>query len=254
MLSIFKSKKPKKIYAGPPERRAYVIGDVHGCLDALVQLLDMIEASEARKPACDTTLVFLGDLIDRGPQSREVVEFLLNYDPTFADVVFIKGNHEELFLKVLSGAAEVFDVWFSVGGKSAARSYGVENLGRIHMDAMAVYEDLRCAVPKAHREFLASFQNYYVFGDFLCVHAGIKPKIALEKQRPKDMRWVRSSFIDYKKPHDYIVVHGHTIVEHAEHLGNRIAVDTGAGKGGTLSAVCLEGETWEFLNVPAFKL
>jgi serine/threonine protein phosphatase 1 len=251
VLNFFKTKKHNKTYSCPVGQRAYVIGDVHGCLDALVELLDVIKRDNNDKPSSQTKIIFLGDLIDRGPQSREVVEFLANYTSDFADVIFIKGNHEELFLSILSGQEEVFEVWFTVGGKSTARSYGVDDLGRIHMDAFGVYKDLRRCVPKKHREFLSSFQDYYEFGDFVCVHAGIKPKIPLEKQRPKDMRWIRSSFIDYKKQHDHIVVHGHTVVERAECFGNRIAVDTGAGKGGTLSAVCLEGETWEFLSVPA---
>ncbi len=252
VFNIFKKKHAAKTYSGPPDCRAYVIGDVHGCLDALKSLLARIEESEKTKPECQkVSIVFLGDLIDRGGQSREVVEFLMEFNPDYADVVFLMGNHEELFLKALAGQDDIFEIWFEVGGKSTARSYGVENLGRIHMDAKSVYWDLHRAVPKKHIEFLSSFDDYFEFGDFLCVHAGIKPKIALEKQRPKDMRWVRRSFIDYKKPHSHIIVHGHTEVEHGAHFGNRIAIDTGAGKGGMLSAVCLEGETWQFLSVPS---
>ena len=251
MFQLFRKKqiRSQSSPSGPKGQRAYVIGDIHGCFAAMKDLLIQIEADNHKLEASKTSLIFLGDLIDRGPESKNVLEFLCHYRPNFADVVYITGNHEECFSRILSGHPQLIYSWFESGGRGTARSYGVENLGHIHIDVKPVYSQLRNKVPRSHIDFLSTFKDYHVFGDYLCVHAGIKPKISLDKQKQKDMHWIRSSFINYKKRHSHVVVHGHTVVEMAVHMGNRIAIDTGAGKGGYLSCVCLEDDMVRFMRV-----
>jgi len=145
--------------------------------------------------------VFLGDLIDRGPSSKEVLDYLMSYFPNWTNVAFIRGNHEEVMLDVLSGNISAMRSWFDFGGKECARSYGVENFGQLQINP---------------------------------------DHIMMSLQSPYDMRWIRSSFLDYKKPHPVKVVHGHSVVDDGpENHTNRIAVDTGAHKGRPLTAVRL---------------
>jgi len=163
-------------------------------------------------------------------------------------MVFITGNHEEVFLDVLGGDVDAMSSWFRFGGKDTVRSYGVERLGDIDVNPAGLMRRIQKAVPKGHIKFMERFVDSFVFGDYLFVHAGIKPGVPLEGQSPKDMRWIRQRFLNYTKPHPYKVVHGHTIVPHPEHYPNRIAVDTGAYDGGPLSAVFLQGETVGFIR------
>ena len=241
--------------SGPIGERAYVIGDVHGCMDALQQLLEKIQNHNHAQKHAKTTIIFLGDLIDRGPDSRAVVEFLSTFAPNFAKVEFLMGNHEEVFLSILSGDSDSISSWFGFGGRACARSYGVENLGQVNIDPTPLFYQLKRKVPKAHVHFISSFKDYHVFGNFLCVHAGIRPKVKLENQKASDFRWIRSGFLKYEKPHSHIVVHGHTIVDLPTHYGNRIAIDTGAyktsGEGGLLTALCIDENSTEFLSVKA---
>ncbi len=249
MPIFFKSKQAKNtIASGPLGERAYIIGDVHGCLDALHNLLHKIEQHNAEQKQAKTCIVFLGDLIDRGPHSKGVIDFLSTYSPDFAELVFLMGNHEEVFLDILSGSSDALTSWFGFGGKPCARSYEVENLGQIHIDPTPLVHQLIQNVPQHHKDFISGFKDYFIFGDYLCVHAGISPRVKLENQKPHHLRWIRKPFINYKKKHPYIIVHGHTVVEQATNYGNRIALDTGAGKGGNLTALCIEGSSTHFLT------
>ncbi len=232
----------------PEGEIAYGIGDVHGCFNAMLNLLDKIELDRAARPEAKATLVFLGDLIDRGPASRQVIEFLRDYDPPWADIVLLKGNHEEVMLTVMEGNLKAMRSWLGFGGKSCARSYGVDNLGQLEISPENIMMSLQKKIPKSHMDFIDSFEDSFRFGDYLMVHAGIMPKVPLEAQTSQDMRWIREKFISYKKPHEVMVVHGHTVVETAEQLSNRIPVDTGAHKGGPLTAVCLAGGKVSFLT------
>ena len=121
-------------------------------------------------------------------------------------------------------------------------------MGAALINPEAFVGKIQRAVPKAHIDFLNGFEDYIVFGDFLCVHAGIKPGVTLDSQNPSDMRWIRKKFVDYTKPHPYMIVHGHTVVETAEVLSNRIPVDTGACHGGVLTALVVDGTKLEFLQ------
>ncbi|WP_371396488.1 metallophosphoesterase family protein [Fretibacter rubidus] len=234
--------------SGPNNAIGFMIGDVHGCFDALQELLMKIEDERRAHPERDADIIFLGDLMDRGPASKEVIAFLKDYNPDFANVHFIMGNHEEVMLQVLSGDTDAMMSWFQFGGKTCARSYGVESLGAVLMDPDRVISDIQRAVPEDHLEFIRGFKDYHMFGDFMCVHAGIKPGVALTEQSAADMRWIRKRFLDYKKPHPHMIVHGHSVVEAAEILPNRIAVDTGACHGGPLTALVVKDTSLSFLQ------
>ena len=249
MLSIFRRKTaPAKTVSGPPGARAYAIGDVHGRLDLLDELLARIEADVRDRPEAKTFVVLLGDLVDRGPDSCGVIERLRTYRPAWARPVFLMGNHEEFFLNVLDGDVELVGNWLTYGGRELATSYGISDGWLLNATSQAVVHELYRKVPAEHREFVRSFGDSFRFGDYLFVHAGIRPGVALEDQSPKDMRWIREGFLDDRTDHGVVVVHGHTIVDAPEVRPNRIGIDTGAYKGGPLTALCLEGQEHRFLE------
>lgn len=237
--------------AGPPGSRAYAVGDVHGRLDLLERLLQTIEADASARPASKTYLVFLGDFIDRGPDSAGVLERLRTYSPSFAKPIFIAGNHEEVFLRVLGGDEPVFRDWLNFGGAECVQSYGLdpEQLGRL--EPKTAIERLRAAVPEAHVEFLESLADTFRFGSYLFVHAGIRPGIDLAHQDQFDLRWIREPFLSHEQEHGVIVVHGHTIVPDVEERANRICIDTGAYRSGVLTAVGIEGSDRWYLGASA---
>lgn len=239
---------PKAVSAAPPGHRAYAVGDVHGRLDLLNELLGKISADNLGRPPAQTTIVFLGDLIDRGPQSAGVVERLRKYRPAFAKTVFLMGNHEEVLLRIVGGEAELLADWMKFGGAECMRSYGVDpaDLQRLaRSDAVAL---LRRTIPREHLKFIDSFADTAAFGDYLFVHAGIRPGIEVEKQVSQDLRWIRSPFLDDDRHHGPVVVHGHTISETVEVRANRIGLDTGAYSSGVLTAIGLEGEERWFIQ------
>lgn len=222
--------------------RAYVVGDIHGRLDLLEDLLAKIHAELQHKPAPKTLLVFVGDLIDRGPSSAQVLERLRTYRRPGIRPVFILGNHEEVLLRILRGEAQLITKWRWFGGSECLESYGVdpEVLGRLSDEEALVV--VRNAVPKEHIEFLESFVDSCRFGDYLFVHAGIRPGIELDQQEQSDLRWIREPFLLDDSDHGFIVVHGHTISRDVEERPNRIAIDTGAYRTGVLTALGIEGQ------------
>lgn len=244
MFSLFKKKTSTSADQNitpsqPIDGCAYVIGDIHGCFDELLELLGLIEEDAIIQPDDPKYIVFLGDLMDRGPKSKGVVDFLINYKPNFATPVFLMGNHEEFFLDVLSGKTRGLVSWFDFGGRECSRSYGVENLGEIYTNPKAILNRLQEKVPQSHIDFISGFRDSFQFGHYLCVHAGIRPQVPIEEQTSRDMRWIRREFLEYTKSHPFVIVHGHTIVERAEILPNRIAVDTGVYNSGLLTAIRL---------------
>jgi len=243
MFGLFKKanakNKSSSANAEAVEGYAYVIGDIHGCFDELCELLELIESDAKSVEEGPKYIVFLGDLMDRGPKSNQVIEHLKNFSPDYATPIFLMGNHEEVFLKVLSGSVSALTSWFEFGGRECVRSYGVKNLGEILTSPDSLLFRIQEAVPQSHIDFMQSFDETFQFGPYLCVHAGIKPRVPIEKQSTRDMRWIRKEFMTYEKPHPFIIVHGHTIVEKADIRSNRIAVDTGTYDGGPLTAVRL---------------
>ena len=233
---------------GPEGYRAYAVGDVHGRLDLLDQLLARIEADIGARPRARNVIVFLGDLIDRGPQSAEVVERLRTWQPRDATTIFLCGNHEEVLLRVLAGEATILSDWLKFGGAQCLASYGLdaEELGDQHESiALAAVKQ---AVPVEHQVFLTSFADTFRFGDYLLVHAGIRPGLVVGAQKKKDLRWIRDPFLEDTRDHGFVVVHGHTISETVDERTNRIGIDTGAYRSGVLTAMGIEGTNRWFLD------
>lgn len=227
--------------AGAPGYRAYVVGDVHGRLDLLEQILAKIHSELQRRPARKTLLVFVGDLIDRGPSSAQVVERLRTYRREGIRPLFLLGNHEEVLLRILGGEKTLVPSWLKFGGLQCLESYGVdiaELRDRSNDQVMQLIQEI---VPSNHAEFLRSFIDSCRFGDYLFVHAGIRPGIELEQQRQSDLRWIRGPFLFDETDHGFIVVHGHTISTEIDEQVNRIGIDTGAYRTGVLSALAIEG-------------
>jgi len=233
---------------GKSGARAYAIGDIHGRLDLLDRLLARIEADIAARPPKRNFIIFLGDLVDRGPESAQVVDRLLRYRPANARPIFLAGNHEEVMLRMLAGETGILPSWLKFGGLECARSYGIDPAALQRLDEEAALQLLAAKVPRAHREFLDSFADTFRFGDYLFVHAGIRPGIAVEEQDLHDLRWIRDPFLSDAKDHGFIVVHGHTIVGQVEERPNRIAIDTGAYHSGLLTALAVEDDSRWYLT------
>ncbi len=239
---------PRRAHAGPAGKRCYAIGDVHGRLDLLQGLLARIEADLEGREAKETSVVFLGDLIDRGPSSSEVVEYAFSLSLQGAQIHYIMGNHEEMLVRGLRRKPEILEKWLSLGGVATAASYGLSPrrlLGAAPSELRAALLD---AVPARHIDFLAAGLDYVRFGDFLLVHAGIRPGIPLDRQKPKDLRWIRSTFLNSDADHGACIVHGHSVEREARRQSNRLGLDTGAHASGVLTGARIEGETVEIID------
>src|SRR5215208_7037972 len=206
---------------GATDLRAYVVGDIHGRLDLLEALLGKIHGDIEQRAPLKSLLVFVGDLIDRGPQSAEVVERLRTYIHPGVQPVFLLGNHEEVLLRILDGDASLIASWLKFGGAQCMKSYGVAPRQlAVARDSEAV-AIIRAAVPQEHVEFISSFIDSCRFGDYLFVHAGIRPGVDLQEQRQTDLRWIREPFLLDDTDHGFVVVHGHSISPEVEEKANR---------------------------------
>lgn len=247
---LLKWVKPKS----PPSRRVpdglrvYAVGDIHGRLDLLDRLLEDIAADDARRDAASTQIIFLGDLVDRGPDSAGVVERLLALSRGPAPTRFLMGNHEEVFLRVLAGDAKAMRFFLRIGGRETVRSYGFDAAEYAALDFEALAERLIERVPAAHVAFLSSFEEMIEIGDYLFVHAGIRPGVHLAAQKTSDLRWIRDDFLDCRDDHGKLVVHGHSVTDEVDLRSNRIGIDTGAFDSGCLTAIGLEGSKRWFLS------
>jgi serine/threonine protein phosphatase 1 len=231
--------------SGPRGWRAYAVGDIHGRLDLLDQLLEKIEEDLERRPARKVLLVFVGDLIDRGPNSAQVIERLRTYEKPVVETVFILGNHEEVLLRVLRGEADLLTKWRWFGGTECLQSYGVDTAKLAGLSDEEALEVVRGAIPETHVKFLETFDDSCRFGDYLFVHAGIRPGVEIDQQRQSDLRWIREPFLFDETDHGFVVVHGHTIRPEVEMRPNRIGIDTGAYRSGVLTALAIDrSETW----------
>jgi serine/threonine protein phosphatase 1 len=235
--------EPRPPAAIPPGQRVYAIGDVHGRYDLLTDLLGKIASDdEARGPA-QTHIVLLGDLIDRGPQSREIIEMFLKAAPD--QFHFIMGNHEEMLLKLIDDPdSPHMPQFLRYGGRETFESYGAPQTV-LDMPDRFTPDTLPSYVPDTHRAFLREMHDGVQFGDYFFTHAGIRPGVPLTEQARQDLRWIRKEFLESEADHGVIVVHGHTVLEEVEMLPNRIGIDTGAYATGILTALGLEGtEKW----------
>jgi serine/threonine protein phosphatase 1 len=238
----------KRSYTGQPGNRLYAVGDIHGRLDLLDCLLDQIKEDIQKRPVEQTIIVFLGDLIDRGPDSAGVIERLRTLDDVAAKSHFLQGNHEEMLLRVLAREAGLAYNWLRFGGDACAQSYDVSIQALRHMDEDRIAAVLSEAIPASHIAFLESFSDTFRFGDYLLVHAGIRPGVPLDNQQPRDLRWIRQPFLSDRRDHGYMIIHGHTITNGIQVRSNRIGIDTGAYRTGALTAAVLDGEHIHFLS------
>lgn len=241
--------QPARRAALPAGYRVYAIGDIHGRLDLLTTLHSDILEDTRRHPHVGTNvLIYLGDYIDRGPFSREVIEYLMRDPLPGFESVRLMGNHDEAMLKFLEDPA-IGPSWSSYGGDATLLGYGV----RAQADSVgfARWEDMRRqlieVMPQSHVDFLKALKTSVEAGDYMFVHAGVRPGVPLALQRQEDLLWIRDTFLDSPLDHGKVVVHGHTPVEAPEVRPNRIGVDTGAFASGVLTAVVLDGESRRFL-------
>lgn len=227
----------------PHGRRAYAVGDVHGRLDLLCDAVAAVRADFAAAPVERAYVVFLGDLIDRGPASREVIELLRTADWGPITPVFLLGNHEEAMLAAYDGDLQMLRNWVGFGGAETAESYGVPPVLLLRDDWRGYWQAVRTAVPPEHIAFLRGFYDQFALGDYLFVHAGVRPGVPIDRQNPRDLRWIRDEFLRSTDAFGKTVVHGHTIADDPEFLPNRIGIDTGAYRTGRLTVLRLEGQS-----------
>jgi serine/threonine protein phosphatase 1 len=226
----------------PPGQRVYAVGDVHGCLDRLVAMHELIAEDLASRPIDETILVHLGDLVDRGPESAQVVEWLVAGPPVPAQrFVNLMGNHEEMMLSAVAafdtGSAEL---WMRNGGTESLHSWGVPHA--IEQNRWATH------IPIPHLLFLRDLALHCRIGGYLFVHAGIRPGVPLRQQSRQDLLWIREPFLSSTEDHGAVVVHGHTPKRDPTVKPNRIGIDTGAVIGGALTCVVLESDRLGFLH------
>lgn len=234
-------------YRVPHGTRVYAIGDIHGCLAELIRLLDSIR-DDCRDFAGDTHLVFVGDFVDRGPDSAGVLELMVSGDLPGRSQRFLMGNHEEAMLEVIDGDSESMSGWLRYGGAQTLESYGIGR-GEIYRLGIDLPARIRAVVPQSHVDFLRRLEDQVRIGDYLFVHAGIRPGTPLDQQERFDLRWIRGEFLDDEETdHGVMVVHGHTIAAEPEVRRNRIGIDTGCFSSGRLTALVLEGAGRRFLS------
>lgn len=247
LLNLVAKRRPQ-LPEVPPGRRVYAIGDIHGRLDLIDTLLDAVVADHNGRDAAEVLIVFLGDLVDRGPDSCGVVDRLIAFSRGPFDCRFLMGNHEEVFLKALTGDMRALKFLLRIGGRATILSYGISEDEYQGLDFEQLSAVLQQRVPAAHIAFLRGFEQAIEVGDYLFVHAGIRPGVELEAQKASDLRWIREDFLDHRDSFGKMVVHGHSITEEVDSRANRIGIDTGAYQSGRLTAVGLEGADRWFLS------
>ena len=226
----------------PEGKRVYAVGDIHGRVDLLLEIHGMIEA-DADTAAGAGTVVYLGDYIDRGLDSREVIDVLLDRPVPDVDAVHLRGNHEEMLLRFLEDPREAA-LWLDYGGAETLLSYGVAGaVGSMNTEegVLAWRDGLARNIPERHLDFLRGLTDSFEMGDYFFVHAGIRPGIPIEEQNPDDLLWIRKEFLVSKVDHGRVIVHGHSIRKEPEIRRNRIGIDTGAYASGVLTCLVLDG-------------
>jgi serine/threonine protein phosphatase 1 len=234
-------KRPPSHPTVPPGQRVYAIGDVHGRADLFGSMIQAIERDDAARGPAQTVIVLLGDLIDRGPDSAEVLAMARAWQSR-RRVRIICGNHEQVLLESVSNL-EAFSHFMEFGGRETVLSYGVDDTLLREADLVQAHRLMISSVPEADLRYIESFEDYVLIGEYLFVHAGILPGKRLEDQLGRHLRWIREPFLSYERSHEYFVVHGHTITTRPDVRRNRLGLDTGAYMTGRLTAVGLEGSS-----------
>jgi serine/threonine protein phosphatase 1 len=230
----------------PEGLRVYAVGDIHGCMRQLDRLRELI-AEDARSAGAEKSIVYLGDYVDRGPDSRGVIERLLQPLPGFHSV-HLRGNHDQTFMDFLHDPLCYLE-WKGFGAPETLMSYGVLPPRFENDEALTQARDeLLHAMPPAHRRFFETLSYSVTYGDYFFTHAGVRPGLGLDKQVPEDLMWIREDFLNSGVDFGKIIVHGHTPMEEPQIRPNRIGIDTGVYFTGKLTALVLEGQARRFLS------
>lgn len=227
--------------------RIYAIGDIHGRSDLLEPLLARIEEHISLSPSARPIIVFLGDYVDRGPSSRQVIDRLVQLTES-REAVFLKGNHEEYLLKFLENSS-FLSSWLRLGGLDTLRSYGLaptNHRGVLGQELLAM-SLIQVLNDSGHLDFLRSLRPSFACGDYFFAHAGVRPGVPLDQQKEKDLLEIRGEFLRYQSDFGKIVVHGHTAVLKPEVHSNRINVDTGAYATGKLTCLVIDDDQLQFV-------
>ena len=242
-----RSKAPVS-FSLPEDTRIYCIGDIHG-RDDLLQAIHNKIVLDSVDYSGDKLVIYLGDYIDRGLQSKAVVDLLLKEPLEGFQSIYLRGNHEQVLLDFLNLDPSIASQWFNFGGQSTVLSYGVSIAGIPFGDKLKqLQQDLADKIPTDHLSFYTQLKYSFELGDYFFVHAGVKPKVALNRQNAMDMMWIRDEFLNSKFRFEKMIVHGHSVVGVPEEKANRIAIDTGAYTSGRLTCLVLEGEQRRFLQ------
>jgi len=232
--------------AVPEGVRIYAIGDIHGRADLLDRAFARIDEDLERRPVAQAIQVFLGDYVDRGPESAGVLERLIVRGQTH-ETLCLKGNHELYLLEFLENPS-ILKVWGQYGALTTLHSYGLKptlNAGPEEQTNLAAA--LRQTMPESHLQFLAQLPLSFTCGDFYFVHAGVRPSAPLSRQREDDLLWIRDDFLCHEEPFEKVIIHGHTPVMEPDVRGNRINIDTGAYATGRLTCLSLERDEIGFI-------
>jgi serine/threonine protein phosphatase 1 len=226
--------------------RCYAIGDIHGRLDLLDQINLKIERDLISRPCHHHLRIFLGDYIDRGPESCAALDRLIELKKT-TESVFIKGNHETFIGEFIENPS-ILPSWRSLGGLETIASYGLKTqLNPDPEQQQRLAEQFSAALPPAHLQFIRELKPYYLLDDIFFVHAGVRPGVRLADQQQSDMMWIREEFLHHDGLFEKLIVHGHTPVRAPEIRPNRINLDTGAYITGQLTCIWIEEDRFGFL-------
>jgi serine/threonine protein phosphatase 1 len=235
----------------PADTVIYAIGDIHGRLGLLAAMHARIAADAQRRAAGRKLVIYLGDYVSRGEDSPGVVDRVREWSPPGFQRVALKGNHEDLLLRFLDGELDAGRHWFDYDGLDALSDYGVAIPDRQARDDASVAllrECFAAALPPVHLDFFRTLAVSHRAGDYCFVHGGVRPGVPLEEQSDHDRMWIRKAFLDSEADHGAVVVHGHSISQEPVVRPNRIGIDTGAYRSGTLTCVVLEGTGRNFLQ------
>jgi serine/threonine protein phosphatase 1 len=251
MLHLFRPRKwHRSLPTLAPGERIYAIGDIHGRLDLVCELLRLIREDQSERGPAETHYVILGDFIDRGPDTAAIISMLRQWQRDLNRVTILKGNHEAALLLALHGNKAAERMWLKHGGRETLRSFGIEAAGGHDRDLI---ELAASRLPPADLSWLEQLPVSHRFGDYFFCHAGVRPGVPLDEQQADDLLWGTDDFLRSRRYHGAVIVHGHNICGSAvEFAGNRICVDTGAYASGVLSAVGLDGHRqWSLSTRPS---
>lgn len=230
-----------KLPATDAGERIYAIGDVHGRLDLLRDLLKRVEEHHAAlPPAAATHVILLGDLVDRGPDAAGVLKTMFEVQQRSDRIIVLKGNHEDAMVRAVDGEPGMIGIWKKIGGLATVRSFGFDE-ALIEGDPGRLIAALRAKLGRPMLDWLRNLPLTAQSGDYLFCHAGIRPGVPLKRQQRTDLLWIREDFLGDARDHGAVIVHGHSIATEVETRDNRIGIDTGAYRTGVLTALYLEG-------------